>query len=289
LIITLVSFFVSMILSYCYFVVLTKWNYYKKNIHWFLKTTFDIPEIISSLVIILNLYIISIFPLGGILKDYVYYIQIFLFILFLVLKLDVQRVLNFDFRGNNLILYCEVALGIIFIFITLVYSWNNNNDLQSASKIITYILFFIVYFNYYSYTLITNINLFNKFLDIIIAFTVVNSIFGWYSLLLGSTTNVLYGGFHLGFFNHPNTNACIYSLSVPIIFYKVVFADKRKYLDIVILVFLFVFKGHIYRRWDCYSINHIFQVPKICCSIYNCIYYTNCHSFGLFFTCQRWL
>ena len=33
LIITLVSFFVSLILSYCYFVVLTKWNYYKKNIH----------------------------------------------------------------------------------------------------------------------------------------------------------------------------------------------------------------------------------------------------------------
>ena len=213
-----------------------------------MKTNFEIPEIISSLIILINFYIISVLPLSSLLYDYIYFIQIFLFIIYFVVKLDLNKVLNFRFEENNLVLYSEITLGLIFIIITLGISRDNNNDIRSISKIITYVLFFIVFFNFYSFFLISYNHFFNKFLYFIIVFSVINSIIGWYLIFFGTPSSIIYSGFHSGLFDHPNTNAYVYSLAIPIIYYKVVYAGEKNYLNLSILVFLFISMLFTYSR-----------------------------------------
>ena len=213
-----------------------------------MKSDFGIPEIISSLLILVNLYIISVLPLGYLIKDSIFFIQIGFFLLFVVTKLDVVALFNFKPQGNKLIYYSEILLGIVFLIITLVVSLNNNSEIKSVVKIFTYVLLFIMFFNFYASSLISNYNFFNKFVDAIIIFALINSIIGWFAVFFMPPPVDLYQGYHLGLFHHPNTNAAIYSIAVPAIFYKVVYLGKKNYQNIIILVFFFVSMLFTYSR-----------------------------------------
>lgn len=203
---------------------------------------------VSSLLILVNLYIISVFPLGYLVKDFIYFIQIGIFLLFIITKLDINEVFNFKPKGNMLIYYSEILLGSVFLIITLTVSLNNNNDIKSIAKIITYVILFIMFFNFYASSLISNFVLFNKFVDFIIIFALINSVIGWFAVFFVPPPVELYKGYHLGLFHHPNTNAAIYSIAVPAIFYKVFYLGYRNYQNILILLFLFVSMLFTYSR-----------------------------------------
>ncbi len=213
-----------------------------------MKSDFEIPEYIASLLILVNFYVISNLPLGYVVKDIIYYVQIFLFLIFVITKFNFDEVLKFKSEGDKKVFYFEVILGVIFLFITLVLSLNNNNNLDSITKIITYVLLFILYFNFYSASLISNTYNLNKFLDSILIIGTINAFAGWFALFFLPSPSDLYQGFHLGFFHHPNTNATVFSIVVPTAFYKVIYSNKRNYLHISLFVILFISMLFTYSR-----------------------------------------
>lgn len=213
-----------------------------------MRSNFEISEYVASLLILINLYVISILPLGYIVKDAIYYIQICLFLVYIIIKFDFDSVVKYKPDGDKKVLYSELALGFVFIFITLVISLNNNNNIESIAKILTYVLLFILYFNFYSASLITDSNRLNKFLNAIILTGTVNAVYGWFALFFLPSPSDQYQGYHLGLFHHPNTNAAVFSIVVPVAFYKVMYSRKQYYLKIGLFVFLFISMLFTYSR-----------------------------------------
>jgi len=80
--------------------------------------------------------------------------------------------------------------------------------------------------------------MFENFLNIILIFVTMNSFAAIIFNFIQVNTNPLYPGHLLGFFNHPNTLSIIYTISIPIVFYKY-FAAKIKPVLFIILLALF--------------------------------------------------
>ena len=198
----------------------------------------SIQENISYVSFFISIYALTALPFSGLILSAIYFIYITFFIVFLVVVWDFNSISNL--KIGKLSIDKLLLITIFFVMLLNVFFFNrqNNSDIKSVSKVFSYFPVFFIFAIYLPGVFFKNTYKFEAFLNFLIIFGVINTLFGWFALFAGLQQNVTYPGFLMGLFNHPNASGFVYSLTIPILVYKFIY---RRYNRIVFSVMIFVF------------------------------------------------
>lgn len=206
-----------------------------------------LSEKIVFIFIAVNIYAMSIFPFSNRVTDGIFYFQYTLFAIFLIVDFKIKHFLNFRLslkKSGNKLLFILLS---VFIFSSLIVS-SNNYDAQSLIKLFAYIIVFYLFFVYLSGIFYNDFGKLNKFLDAVVIFAIINSLFGFFSLFVGFAENKATYGYLTGFLYHPNSAGFVYSISLPIVFYKYFEKKISFYTFLMVVGFLFIALLYTYSR-----------------------------------------
>jgi len=184
-----------------------------------LRQSITIQESIIYVFLFISTYTISIIPLSNFLFQSVYYTQIGLFFLFCITLLDFNKLLNYRLPLKQFRYFFLGLLLLVFLATSLI-NYKSNSDIPSIAKLLTYVFSFSLFFIYLPKVYFKDSVKMEYLLNAIIIFAIINSLFGWFSLFSGIGVNTTYAGYFLGLFKHPNTTGFVYSISIPVLFYK---------------------------------------------------------------------
>ncbi len=149
----------------------------------------------------------------------------------------------FNLNSRNVLLICIAAF---FILSSFVINLNNNADLKSIAKLITYPLIAYVFFSYTGKKLLRSYALFEKYMKVFIVAGVVSSILSIIIFALGISPSATYFFTTHGIFVHPNTTSFLYILVIPVTIYfyyigKINFFSFTVLLSLLVIVLLFTY------------------------------------------------
>lgn len=131
-----------------------------------------------------------------------------------------------------------VTFLLLSFLVSNFYFNSGTNTITSYFKILSYFILFYVFLKCFAEYLFLNENSFEIFLNIILVFTIVNSILSIFFNIIGLNQNPIYPNHTLGLFTHPNTISNVFTLSIPVLFYKY-FSGKINAVIFYILLLLF--------------------------------------------------
>jgi O-antigen ligase len=200
---------------------------------------FDFGLKILIVYILYKIYYVSIFPGVAFIKSIGFYIDVIIFLMFFTVTLDIERLLNFKLKINILPIFLLLLTLFFFLFSTFAIN-AEYIDFHSFAKILVYIAIFLSYFVFFAKNLSDNDNLFEKFMNGILIFSIISSFFSILTIFLGFNAEGRFNGAAVGFFIHPNTTSFVYSLAIPVLIYKY-FSKKIKFTPYIILLLFFLF------------------------------------------------
>lgn len=201
------------------------------------EAKFCFHDKIIFLLLIINAVIISSIPGGFYISHNIYFIQFGLFIFYVISYLDFNSLVKYRLPKFNFIIFAGVITFFLFIISAFIVNWTYNNDILSFSKLLTYPILFFLFFNYLSKTFFENEKLFDKFTNVLLIIGV---------LVSASAVLMYLSGFHLntsftfgagGIFGHPNTIAFVYTIVIPILFFKY-FTNQYSFHKFSVILFI---------------------------------------------------
>ncbi|MDQ3021775.1 MAG: hypothetical protein M3R36_14570 [Bacteroidota bacterium] len=210
-----------------------------------MKDNFQLSDYLVFLILSVNLYISTSLPGLFTLKANIHYIQIGIIMLLLICTIQFQKISfnPFNLNSRNVLLICIAAF---FILSSFVINLNNNADLKSIAKLITYPLIAYVFFSYTGKKLLRSYALFEKYMKVFIVAGVVSSILSIIIFALGISPSATYFFTTHGIFVHPNTTSFLYILVIPVTIYfyyigKINFFSFTVLLSLLVIVLLFTY------------------------------------------------
>lgn len=167
-----------------------------------------------------KIYIITVLPGASFVKNVSYYLDIFLLLIYLILVLDIKVIIKLKLLPANTTTFFLLLTLIMFIISTFYINISYALNLQAMIKTPIYILLFLSLFFSFPQVLVRNEDLFEKFLNYLIGISILSAFFSILSLHFGYNSENRIISAAIGFFNHTNTTAFIYSLVIPIVIYK---------------------------------------------------------------------
>lgn len=180
---------------------------------------------VSYTILFFNFYSISIFPLGSVVLQIIFYIQIFLFAILFTANFDFTEFFERKIFGRLDYKYLLFAVLITALLYSTIVHNSGNLDFLSAVKLVSYFILPYIFIACFANLLFNDRKYFEDFLNVIIVFCLVNSIFALFLRVIGFSVSVTYPIQTLGFFSHPNTVSNVYTIAIPILLYK--FSAKK--------------------------------------------------------------
>lgn len=176
-------------------------------------------SILALVLLSVTLYCSTILPFAKTFIAYITVIQVCLSFFIVIVSLNYN---SFDFKlFGNFSFYLLIQLLLILFFLISTF-WYNSFDLNSLRiilKLFSFPLLIYVFYVVFAKSLYSEIKLFDKFSNYILWFGFFSSIISFLSLFYPLNAN--YSSIPVaGLFNHPNTTSFIYTISIPVLFYK---------------------------------------------------------------------
>ncbi len=200
----------------------------------------SIAELICYLSLLFSFLAFSGLPFSAIALTAIYYIHIILFLIFLIIKWDFNSIINFKFQrfsSENVILF---LIGLTMLLGVFYFNFKSNSDVKSIIKIFSYFSVFLMFAIYIPHIFFDNPKKFEVLLNVVAISSLLNGLYGWFTLFAGLQQNPFYPGYLMGFFNHPNASGFSFSLAVPIVVYKMFMKKENRILMIGLLVFFLI-------------------------------------------------
>ena len=175
-------------------------------------------------------------PVGGTL---IYFVQIFIFGLIVIINIDIGSLSRFHIQRYNFFLW--IVFLIAFLFLISVYvNFNSNVDAKSFTKLISYPILFFLFFFIFPKALFNKDALFEKFLNFWIIFSLFASVIGFlfYFLDIHFNPNFNDNNAMIAFFIHPNTFSFVFTFAVPMVIYKFFTKQISMGLFVVLIIIL---------------------------------------------------
>lgn len=192
---------------------------------------------VSLIILFFNFYSISVLPLNKEILEIIFFIQLFFFLILFSAGFSFEKTLGFYLPELSIYSVLVSICLIAFLYSCFVVNIGSNNSM-AYFKILSYFILIYVFVISFSDILFRNEALFEKFLNIILAFAIINSVAAIIFNILGLNKNPIYPSHILGFFSHPNTVSNVFTISIPILFYKY-FSRKLSLLIFSALLILF--------------------------------------------------
>ncbi len=168
--------------------------------------------------IIIKVYAVTFLPGAPTLRGYINILDLFLLSIYFILALDIKNLLLINFNFNINIVLILLTL-ILFLYSSLYINFKSNFNFLDLIKILNYILHFLVFFILFPKIIEVKSNNFEVFLTGILVFVLINSIFSLLSLHTGfNQYRALRSS--VGLYMNPNATAFIFTIGIPILFYK---------------------------------------------------------------------
>jgi len=186
-----------------------------------LGNKFSISNFLILLLFGVTFYNRTILPFSGIVYSGIYFLEIFIFFLFLISLIDFNRILNKSYIKFS---FFDILVSVSFLFFIISSFYINfqyNNNLKSIAKLLSYFIVIITFFYILSKYIYLSDKLFDNLVDIIIYFGIFSSLYALFDyFFLGFHPVEEYKFAASGIFSHPNTASILYIILIPILFYK---------------------------------------------------------------------
>ncbi|MBM4157963.1 MAG: hypothetical protein FJ216_04180 [Ignavibacteria bacterium] len=206
-----------------------------KEIH-----TFTIEHKIVFFYLIFRVFAVSIYPSILDIKADSYLFDLVFLYFFLIANFHPYKFLNLRFNVKN---YTEKFLIITIFFVifsTFYINIENNLNIQAIGRVTIYLFQFYILYFFLAKELNDDKNLFEKFLNGILIFCTISSIFSLLSLHFGYNSEGRKFVSSVGFFLSPNTTSFVYTFAFPILSYKYLIR-KISLLPFILLLVLFLY------------------------------------------------
>lgn len=200
----------------------------------------SIAEIVCYSSLFFSFLAFSGLPFSAIALTAIYYIHITFFLIFLIIKWDFNSIISFRLKKistDNAILFLISLTMLLGVF---YFNFKGNSDLKSFFKVVSYFPVFFMFAVYIPGIFNDNPKKFEVFLNIVTVFSILNGIYGWFTLFAGLQQNPFYPGYLMGFFNHPNASGFSFSIVIPIVVYKMFMKKGNRFVMMALLVFFLV-------------------------------------------------
>jgi len=185
----------------------------------FSNDRFSLPDKVILIFLATNYIVITAIPgLYSIFKI-IYFVQIGFFVLYLSVYFDFDYIFKYRFRRINITSFLIIISFLLFLISSFIVNWNYNSDWESIFKLLTYPIVFYFFFIHLAALFFYNDNLFEKFLNVLVLIAFFSSLLALTMFFSGLSLSK-YQFAATGYFGHPNTAGFIYTLSIPVLFYK---------------------------------------------------------------------
>jgi hypothetical protein len=196
-----------------------------------------------SLKFVFALFVLSVFtittlPGTFLLTQYIYYIQFVVFIFFILLTFTEANHSNGKPTKFNFFHALLFVSFVLFLISSFYVNFEINFELKSIFKLISYPIVIYLFMFYLPKHFYLNDQLFDKFLNGFLYFSIFAAIVALSFFFLNVNINQKYSYTSIGFFAHPNSTAFIYTFSIPILIYKYYHKSISKGFLIVCAVIL---------------------------------------------------
>lgn len=185
-----------------------------------MKTHFDLSERIVILILLSTFIVRLSLPGFKSLVDFVVYIQIILFLFFIITKLDFNKL--FEFRPDKFLSIDKFifASSLLYIFSVFVVNISTSSNFATILKTFSYVIVIVCFFYYFPKILFKDSNKFEIFTDFIFYIASIIILIGLAFWISGYNPIQEYSGTTSGLFAHPNTASMFLTIVIPVIIYK---------------------------------------------------------------------
>jgi hypothetical protein len=206
----------------------------------FRNDQFSLPDKVILIFLAANYVVITGIPgLYSIFKI-IYFVQLGIFVLYLSIYFDFDYIFNYRFRRITVTPFLIIISFLLFFISSFIVNWNYNSNWESIFKLLTYPIVFYLFFVHLARLFFYYDNLFEKFLNVLVLIAFFTALIALTMYFLGLSLSNQYQFAATGYFGHPNTAAFIYTLSIPILFYK---RFTNKYSNPKFILFLVTLMG----------------------------------------------
>ncbi len=197
-----------------------------------LNVRYTIPETLILTTLFFGLFVSTVIAGAGIVFSAVYFLQIFLAALSLVIFFDFNF-LNKELPKLNILNTFTIFLVLFFVLVN-IKTIDSNLSVKAVFKILSYLFISAIFFFHFAGRLYQDDRLFEKTTNLFLAAGVLIGLSSLFLLFAGINFNELYPKMATGFFMHPNTISNVYTIVIPIVLYKY-FAGKISLVFAVII------------------------------------------------------
>lgn len=201
---------------------------------------FELYDYLFFMILIANMYSLSSLFGSGLFYYSSSLIHISLFFLLVIHNLNFNKLFNLKFPKVDIISVEIIILLIVFAFSSYYVNSSVNYEIYPFLKLFTYPILFYSFFVFFSKRFYFNDDLFEKVLSAILYFGVIHAVYSLVLVNLGVSSDELYVGHTVGIFYNPNSASFLYTIVIPILFYKFN-AKKIKFLTFIIFFLILVY------------------------------------------------
>ncbi len=184
------------------------------------KTNFTLSQSIVLSIVFFNIMAVSRLP-GIVYSERInYLIQIIVFFLVSFMNLNPEGLLKFKGLKFDLINSISLVIILSFILSSFYFNLNNNLDILSIAKLITYPIIIYYFFNYLPRIIYHDKDLFELILNYWLYFSLISIFVSLGVLLLGLDIFQYTANSTVGYFYYTNIFAFIFTFTIPILLYK---------------------------------------------------------------------
>lgn len=202
-----------------------------------MPSKFKLADHVIFLMLILIFYNATILPGSAVIYNGTAFIQFFLFMCFFSL-IPKENILKHSIPSINVF---NIFFSLIFLvfFFSAFRNIDTNNSVTSVFKLFSYFILLILLFYYFPRRILTNEQLFEKFLNYLIYTGIFVTLISLITYFAGIPLNATYSAMTTGIFIHPNTASHIFTILIPVVIYKY-FSKKISLSFFLFLIILFL-------------------------------------------------
>jgi hypothetical protein len=202
-----------------------------------LTKKFELYDYLFFLFLIVNVYPLSNFFAAGFIYNFSSLIHIVLFCILIIYKFDFKDFFRFKFPKLNIIYFETFLMLIVFAISSYYINSSVNFKPYAFFKLFSFPIIFYLFFAFFPDRFYKNDELFEKVLSVLLYFGVIHAFLSFVILYSGFVENELYVGYAVGIFHNPNSTSFLYTIIVPILFYKFT-AKKIKTVTFIVLLLI---------------------------------------------------